>query len=104
MERSPRHSSELRALVALRAEGGDFEGAIELSRRLAKQQGEDSRSAEAALLVEMAAAASAEGRSDEARKALKRAQCFRAHLPLALARRSGRAQQGATHVLGRIDA
>jgi len=87
LERSPRHPAALRALVALRTEAGDFERAIELSRRLAKLEGEDSRSAEATLRVEMAVAAAAEGRSDEARKALKRAlrrdrKCVRAWLEL----------------------
>lgn len=73
LERSPRHPAALHALVALRADAQDFEGAIELSRRRAKREGEDPRPAEAALRVEMAARAAAEGRSDEARKALKRA-------------------------------
>jgi len=87
LERSARHPAALRALLALRAETRDFEGAIELSRRLAKLEGEDMRSAEAALRVEMAAAAAAEGHSEEARKALKRAlrrdpKCVRAWLAL----------------------
>lgn len=73
LERSPRHVAALRALMALRAETRDFEGAIELCRRLAKLEGLDPRSTEAALRVEMAEAAAAEGRSEEARKALKRA-------------------------------
>ncbi len=73
LARSPRHIEALQALVALRAGDQDFEAAIELSRRLKKLEGESPRLAEAALRVEMAERAAAEGRSDEARKALKRA-------------------------------
>lgn len=73
LTRAPRHTEALRALLALRAEEKDFEAAIELSRRLKKLEGERPDLAEAALRVEMAEQAAAEGRSEEARKALKRA-------------------------------
>ena len=73
LTRSPRHAEALQALVALRAGEKDFDAAIEMSRRLKKLEGERPNLAEAALRVEMAEQAAAEGRSDDARKALKRA-------------------------------
>ena len=70
----PRHEGALRALVALLQDVRDYDRAIEMSRRLAKL-GADLRDvpSEAELLVKSAEAAHAEGRSDVARKALKRA-------------------------------
>jgi lipopolysaccharide biosynthesis regulator YciM len=68
-----RQPEALRALAQLHAEARDFERAIEMERRLAKFEGRDPGPAEAALRVQMAEAAQAEGRSDDARKALKQA-------------------------------
>jgi lipopolysaccharide biosynthesis regulator YciM len=69
----PRHRGALGALVRLLAEARDFPRAIEMERRLAGLEGRSSDGAEAALRIEMAAAARAEGRSDEARRAVKKA-------------------------------
>ena len=66
--------ASLRALVRLLADVREFPRAIELARRLARVEGQRRRGrAEAELRVAMAEAARAEGRSDEARKAVKRA-------------------------------
>ncbi|MEN8181591.1 MAG: tetratricopeptide repeat protein [Myxococcota bacterium] len=73
LERRPDHLGGLRALVRLLADVRDFPRALELQRRLARREGSDRRSAAAALRVEMARALRAEGRSDEARKALRKA-------------------------------
>jgi len=73
LSRSPNHPSALRALVRLRADVRDYPRALELQRRLARSEGREGRSGEAQLLVEMAEAAHAEGRSDEERRALRRA-------------------------------
>jgi lipopolysaccharide biosynthesis regulator YciM len=83
----PRHVGALRALVKLRAEARDFDRAIELARRLAKLEGKDVGRAEATLRVQMAEAAQAEGRSDDARRAVKQAlrrdkRCVRAWILL----------------------
>jgi lipopolysaccharide biosynthesis regulator YciM len=67
------HRPALRALIPLLSSVRDYRRAIELSRRLAKLEGRSSRSGESALLVEMAEAAQAEGRNEDARRALKRA-------------------------------
>ena len=69
----PKHEGALRALVHLHAEARDFERAIELARRLARAEGGAAGPAEARLRVDMAEVAVAEGRSDEARKAVKQA-------------------------------
>jgi lipopolysaccharide biosynthesis regulator YciM len=71
----PRHRQALRALVSLLADVRDYPRAIEMSRRLSKlgRDGMGGFPAEAELLVQSAEAAHAEGRSDDARKALKRA-------------------------------
>jgi len=69
----PRHEVALRALVQLHAEARDFDRAIELARRLAKLEQGGAGQAEAQLRVDMAEAAVAEGRSDDARKAVKQA-------------------------------
>ena len=73
LTRRPHHQSALRALVRLRADVRDYRRALELQRRLARSEGRDGRAEEARLLVEMAEAAHAEGRSDEERRALRRA-------------------------------
>jgi len=71
----PRHAQALRALVSLLADVRDYPRAIEMSRRLAKlgRDGAGDYPTEAELLVQSAEAAHSEGRSDDARKALKRA-------------------------------
>jgi len=73
LARRPHHLSALRNLVRLRADVRDYRRALDLQRRLARAEGRDGRSEEAQLLVEMAEAAHAEGRSDEERRALRRA-------------------------------
>jgi lipopolysaccharide biosynthesis regulator YciM len=74
-DRSPRDAEALAALARLRADARDFEGALDAQRRLARVTGEDGRAAEARLWLERSEAASAEGRTDEARRAL--AKCLR---------------------------
>jgi lipopolysaccharide biosynthesis regulator YciM len=69
----PRHLPALRALVPLLSSVRSYRRAIEVARRLAKAEGGNTAASEAALLVEMAEAAQAEGRSEDARRALKRA-------------------------------
>jgi len=69
----PKHEGALRALVELHAEARDFERAIELSRRLSRLEDGAAGASEARLRVDMAEAAVAEGRSDDARKAVKQA-------------------------------
>jgi lipopolysaccharide biosynthesis regulator YciM len=73
LAREPKHRAALRALVALHASARDYRRAIEVARRLAKLEKRDVAGQESALLVEMAQAAQAEGRSDDARRTLKRA-------------------------------
>jgi len=73
LAQDPKHQICLRALVRLLADAREFPRAIELSRRLARIEGHDPAATEAALRVAMADAARAEGRSEEARKAVKRA-------------------------------
>ncbi|MDJ0847416.1 MAG: tetratricopeptide repeat protein [Myxococcota bacterium] len=67
-----RNERVLRALVELHADAGDSERAIELARRLAKREGKGGAQ-EAELRTRAAAAAWEAGRSDEARKSVKRA-------------------------------
>ena len=73
LAQDPKHQASLRALVRLLADVREFPRAIELARRLARLERRDPAPTEAALLVAMADAARAEGRSEEARKAVKRA-------------------------------
>jgi lipopolysaccharide biosynthesis regulator YciM len=87
LARRPHDAAILRALVRLRADVRDFRRALDLQRRLARAEGKDGRFDEARLLVEMAEAAHAEGRSDDARRVLRRALrrdpgCARAWLHL----------------------
>ena len=70
---APKQRAALAALVRLLADAREFERAIELARRLARLEGRDGAAPEAELRVAMAEAARAEGRSDEARKIVKRA-------------------------------
>ena len=69
----PRNAEALRALVALLAEARDHSRAIEMARRLARVEGRDASGEEARLRVELAETAAAEGRSRDARRALKQA-------------------------------
>jgi lipopolysaccharide biosynthesis regulator YciM len=71
--RDPKNREALRALVPLLAEVREFPHAIEVARKLARLEGVKSAAVEAGLYVEMAEAARAEGRNDDARKAAKRA-------------------------------
>jgi len=70
---SPRHVGALRALIALLADARDYPRALQMQRRLAKVEKSDGSAEEARLWVDMAEAAQAEGRDDEARRAVKRA-------------------------------
>jgi len=68
-----RNPLALRALVALLAEAHEHPRAIEMARRLARIEGRDASGEEAQLRVAMARAAAAEGRSQDARRAVKQA-------------------------------
>jgi lipopolysaccharide biosynthesis regulator YciM len=74
-DRSARDPEALAALARLRADARDFDAALDAQRLLSRATGEDGRSAEARLWLERGEAAHAEGRSDEARRAL--AKCLR---------------------------
>jgi lipopolysaccharide biosynthesis regulator YciM len=67
------HPVALRELARLLRDARDFPRAIELGRRLARLERRDGSADEAGLHVAAAEAARAEGRNDEARKALKKA-------------------------------
>jgi lipopolysaccharide biosynthesis regulator YciM len=69
----PRHVEALRALVRLLSDVHDYDRAIEMEQRLARIEARESSSAEAELLVQKARAAQAEGRNEDARRAIKRA-------------------------------
>jgi lipopolysaccharide biosynthesis regulator YciM len=74
--RRPRDAVALRALVRLHADAREFPRALELQRRLAKLEKSGraaARAARAALCLEQADALRAEGRADEARRALRQA-------------------------------
>ncbi len=73
LSRDPKHPGALRALVRLLADARDHTRAIEMTRRLSKVEGGDPATAEAALRVQMADTARAEGRSEAARRAAKQA-------------------------------
>lgn len=73
LAQDPKHQAALRALVRLLPDVREFPRAIELARRLARIEGQDAAATEAVLRVAMADAARAEGRNEEARKAVKRA-------------------------------
>jgi lipopolysaccharide biosynthesis regulator YciM len=68
-----KHRGALRALVELHAEAGHVDRALELARRLARHEPRAGAALETDLRVRMAQAAQAQGRSGEARKALRRA-------------------------------
>jgi len=69
----PGHRQATAALVRLHAQAREFPRALEMARRLARIERRDGSEAESDLLVEMAEAAQAEGRSEDARKAVKKA-------------------------------
>jgi lipopolysaccharide biosynthesis regulator YciM len=73
LAQDPRSASALRALVGLLEEAREHPRAIELARRLARLEGRDASGEEARLRVEMAEAAASEGRSHDARRAVKQA-------------------------------
>jgi len=69
----PRHTRALRALVRLLVDAREPRRAIPLARRLARIEGGTASLAEAGLWVDLAASERAEGRTQGARKALRRA-------------------------------
>jgi lipopolysaccharide biosynthesis regulator YciM len=73
LSHDPKHMDALHALARLHAEARDYPRAIEVARRLAKLEAGDGSRAEAELRVQSAEMAQAEGRSDEARRAVKQA-------------------------------
>ena len=73
LTRDSRHRGALAALVSLHSGVRDYPRAIEANRRLARIEKRDASSEESVLLVDMARTAQAEGRDDDARKAVKRA-------------------------------
>lgn len=73
LAQDPKHREALRALARLYADSRDFDRAIELERRLAKLEHRNPRPGEAELRVQLAEAARAEGRSADARRAVKQA-------------------------------
>jgi lipopolysaccharide biosynthesis regulator YciM len=73
LNRDPKNLVALRALFQLLADVRDFGRALEVTRRLARIEGDKSGHREADLYVDMAIAAHREGRNDDARKAVKRA-------------------------------
>jgi lipopolysaccharide biosynthesis regulator YciM len=73
LDRHPREREALRALVRLHADARQGDRARALLRRLARVEGRDAREEEAALWLESARAAHAEGRTEEARRDVKRA-------------------------------
>jgi lipopolysaccharide biosynthesis regulator YciM len=99
LARRPGDQNALRALVRLRADARDYRRALELQRQLARSEGRKGRAEEAQLLVETAEAAHAEGRNDDARRALRRAlrkdpRCVRAWIQLgALEAERGRSKR-----------
>lgn len=73
LDRTPRDPEVIRILARLCAEARDHGRALALARRLARSGGTRASEEETELLVELARSAQADGKSDEARRALKRA-------------------------------
>lgn len=73
LARDPRHLPSLRALVSLLGDARDHPRALEMQRRLARLDASCLPADEARLRVDMAEAAMAEGKSDEARRAVRKA-------------------------------
>jgi lipopolysaccharide biosynthesis regulator YciM len=69
----PRHVRALRALVRLLVDAREPRRAIPLARRLARIEGKHAANAEGALWVDLAESERAEGRTQVARKALRKA-------------------------------
>ncbi len=82
-DRKPRDAEALAALARLRADVRDFDAAFDAQSRHARSTGQDSRPGEARLWLEKSEALAAEGRSDEARRAL--GKCLRCDPTLAQA-------------------
>ncbi len=72
--RAPRDRHALAGLARLLQSLRDHGRAIEITRRLAREEGRSAAEEEAALLVQQAEVAHAEGRSRDARRAAKRAR------------------------------
>lgn len=73
LARQPRRADALRPMVTLMADVQEFDRAVDLARRLARVEGRDPAPEEVELWLRQAHAAHAEGKQDEARRALKRA-------------------------------
>jgi len=73
LSRDAKNLPAMQALLRLLADVREFPRALEVARRLARREGDRSGRCEAGLQVDMAVAARAEGRNDDARKAVKRA-------------------------------
>jgi lipopolysaccharide biosynthesis regulator YciM len=73
LSREPRNAETLRALVKLHGDARDFPRAIEVAKRLARLESDGGTRSESELRVRMAEAAQAEGRSEDARRAVKQA-------------------------------
>jgi lipopolysaccharide biosynthesis regulator YciM len=79
---APRDRHALAGLARLLQSLREHGRALEMTRRLAREEGRSAAEEEAALLVLQAEAAHAEGRSDDARRAVKRARRrHRGHAP-----------------------
>ena len=85
-DKRPRDPETLAALARLRADVRDFDGALDAQRRLSRVTREDGSGVEARLWLERSEAAHAEGRSDEARRALEKCLGLDASLALAWVR------------------
>ena len=107
LARDRRHLGALRAMVRLFADVREYPRSLEMARRLAKLERGPRGPAEASLLVEMAEAAQAEGRREDARRAARRAlrkdrACLRGWLVLgALEAERGR-EKAAIAAWGRV--
>lgn len=73
LEGRPRHPAALEAIVRLHADAREYDEALAAHRKLAKLREDGAAAREARLLLEMAEGAQREGRTDDARKALRRA-------------------------------
>lgn len=73
LARDPKHVESLRALVSLAGAVRDYPRALAAQKRLAKLDKTNAAVERARLWVDMAEAALAEGRNDDARKAVRRA-------------------------------
>jgi len=73
LERDPRHTDALGALVALAADARDYPRALEAQRRLARIEKRDASAEEARLWVDMAESEAAAGHADAARRAARKA-------------------------------